>query len=195
MNKTNVHIEKKRLLRLARRRYQSGELSTIEAGGVLAAAALLALAVTVGQKYVMDRVRASHFKSEAHLFHTGILDATSSDTDFSGESLQTLIQNHAFDAAGARVLTGNNTVTGLFGGSITVTPATLSSANDSLMTTYPVPAAVCALSVASLTTDYTEVVVNGTTVASPSTTFNDATAAKSCAATDPASIDMYTTRN
>jgi PilS N terminal len=193
--KKNTRFDQKGMLQAARRRRQSGELSMIEAGGVLAAAALLALAVTAGGKYVMDRVSASHFRSEAHLFHSGVLDATSSDTDFSGETLQTLIQNHAFDAAGARVV-GNSTLTAMFGGTVTAAPSTLSSPNDVMVITYPVPSTVCSLSVAALTTDYTQVVVNGTVVAGPLTTFNDSTAATACAsAGNTANIDMYATRN
>jgi hypothetical protein len=195
MKKTNDRLNKKGLLQAARRRRQSGELSMIEAGAVLAAAALLALAVTEGGKFVYDRVSASHFKSEAQLFHSGVLDATSNDTDFSAETLQTLIQNHAFDAAGSRVV-ANASVTGMFGGPVAAAPATLSSPNDSLMLTYPVPSTVCTLAVAALTTLYTQVAVNGTVVAGPSTTYNDSTSATACgAAGNTASIDMYTTRN
>ncbi|MBU6486212.1 MAG: hypothetical protein KGQ57_00115 [Burkholderiales bacterium] len=185
---------KDHLLKMARRHRQSGELSMIEAGGVLAAAALLALSVTAGGKFIYDRVRASHFKSETHLFHSGVLDATANDTDFSAETLGTLVQNHAFDAAGSRVV-GNATVTGMFGGQVTAAPGTLSTANDSLILTYPVPATVCTLSVGTATTDYTQIIVNGKTVAGPGTTFNDATAAAACSANDPASIQLYTTRN
>jgi PilS N terminal len=193
MKKTSLN--KKGLLQAARRRRQSGELSMIEAGAVLAAAALLALAVTEGGKFVYDRVSASHFESEAHLFHAGVLDATSSDTDFSTETLQTLILNHAFDAAGTRVV-ANSSLTGMFGGSVTAAPATLSQPDDSLMLTYPVPSTVCSLAVASVANDYTQVAVNGTVVAGPSiTTYNDSTTATACASANPANIEMYTTRN
>jgi hypothetical protein len=53
MNNTNVCENKKRLLQATRRRHQSGELSMIEAGAVLAAEAPLALAVTEGGKCVV----------------------------------------------------------------------------------------------------------------------------------------------
>jgi hypothetical protein len=96
------------LRELGRRRRQTGELSMIEAAAVMAGAALLALAAYAGGKFVMDRIHASQFKSEAQLFHTGILDATANDTDFSEETLQTLAQNHAFDSAGGRVSNGGN---------------------------------------------------------------------------------------
>ena len=99
-----------KLRQMARRRRQTGELSMIEAGAVLAGAALLGLLAVVGGHFVMDRIHASQFKSEANLFHSGVLDATSTDTDFSSETLATLIQNHAFDEAGSRVSSTNGTL-------------------------------------------------------------------------------------
>ncbi len=110
---------------LGRRRRQTGELSMIEAARTLhdrgscgngRCCAARALRRTPGGKFVQDRIHASQFKSEAQLFHTGILDATANDTDFASETLQTLVQNHAFDAAGARVAPGGNSLKGMFGG-------------------------------------------------------------------------------
>jgi type IV pilin PilS-like protein len=181
---------------LGRRRRQTGELSMIEAAGVMAGAALIALAAYAGGKFVMDRIHASQFKTEAQLFHTGILDATENDTDFSAETLQTLAQNYAFDSAGARVAPGGTSVKGLFGGTITAAPGTIETANDSLVTTYPVPAVVCSLSVAAVSNAYTQVVVNGTTVSGPNTTFDSSIAANACSsAGGTASIEMFTTRS
>jgi len=181
---------------MGRRRRQTGELSMIEAAAVMAGAALLALGAYAGGKFVMDRIHASQFKSEAQLFHTGVLDATANDTDFSGESLQTLAQNHAFDAAGARVATGFNSVKGIFGGDVTAAAGTVDTTNDALVVTYPVPATVCSLSVAALANAYTQLVVNGTTVSGPNTTFDCGTAAAACtSAGSTASIEMFTTRS
>jgi hypothetical protein len=144
----------------------------------------------------MDRIHASQFKSEAQLFHTGILDATANDTDFSEETLQTLAQNHAFDSAGGRVSNGGNGVIGMFGGNVTAAPGTINSANDSMVTTYPVPSTVCSLSVAALANAYTQIIVNGTTISGPSLTFNSGTAAAACtSAGATASIEMFTTRS
>jgi PilS N terminal len=181
---------------LGRRRRQTGELSMIEAAAVMAGAALLALGAYAGGKFVMDRIHASQFKSEAQLFHTGILDATANDTDFSGESLQTLSQNHAFDAAGSRVATGGNAVKGIFGGDVTAAAGTVESTNDALVLTYPVPSTVCSLSVAALANAYTQIVVNSTTVSGPTTTFDSGTAATACtSAGASANIEMFTTRS
>ncbi|WP_175772986.1 type 4 pilus major pilin [Paraburkholderia phenazinium] len=181
---------------LARRRRQTGELSMIEAAAVMAGAALLALLAYAGGHFVMDRIHASQFKNEAQLFHTGVLDATANDTDFSAETLTTLAQNHAFEAAGGRVATGNTGVTGLFGGAVTAAPGTIETANDAMIVTYPVPATVCSLSVAALANAYTMVTVNGTTIYSPSTAFNSSTAGAACtSAGTTASIGMYTTRS
>jgi hypothetical protein len=184
------------LRELGRRRRQTGELSMIEAAAVMAGAALLSLAAYAGGKFVMDRIHASQFKSEAQLFHTGILDATANDTDFSEETLQTLAQNHAFDSAGGRVSTGGAGVIGMFGGDVTAAPGTVNSANDALVTTYPVPSTVCSLSVAALANAYTQVIVNGTTISGPALTFNSSTAAAACtSAGATASIEMFTTRS
>ena len=190
----NQHQSK--LRQMARRRRQTGELSMIEAGAVLAGAALLGLLAVVGGHFVMDRIHASQFKSEANLFHSGVLDATSTDTDFSGETLATLIQNHAFDEAGSRVSATNGTLTALFGGSVTADPGTISSTDDSMVVTYPVPSTVCSLSVATLSNTYSMVTVNGTTVFGPTTPFDSSTSAMACdSAGTTASIGMYTTRN
>lgn len=79
--------------RIARRRKQSGELSIIEAAAVMGGAALLALAVLVGRGYVMDRIHAHQFKSEAQLFRSGIQDATATD----------IHKDQSWDQAGRRV--------------------------------------------------------------------------------------------
>ncbi|WP_250507985.1 hypothetical protein [Caballeronia sp. GAFFF3] len=47
-----------RILKIARAKKQSGELSIIEAGAVMAGAALLALAVYAGGKYVLDLIHS-----------------------------------------------------------------------------------------------------------------------------------------
>jgi hypothetical protein len=186
---------RQRMLMIARRTKQSGELSMIEAGAVMAGAALLALAVYAGGKYVLDLIHASQFKSEAQMFHTGILNATQNDADFSAETLQVLAQNHAFDSAGSRVSTDKSTIKGLFNGTLSAAVGMLVMANDSLILTYPVTATICSLSVAALTTVYTQVSVNGTIVASPTLPFSASTAATSCASAGAtASLQLYTTR-
>ena len=201
MNKKPIQIQtqeqrKAAMLRMARRRKQSGELSMIEAAAVMAGAALLALIVYQGRSFVMDRIHAHQFKSEAQLFRSGIQDATSNDIDFSAESLLTLAQNHAFDSAGSRVNTGAGTLTGIFGGSVTAAPATIATTDDAMAVTYPVPATVCALAVGALAGAYTKVTVNGTTVSDPNTTFNGSTAGQACrSAGATASIAMYATHN
>ena len=196
MQNQKKEVKKATLLDLGRRRKQSGELSMIEGAAVMAAAALLALLAYAGGKFVMDRVHASQFKSEAQLIHTGILDATANDTDFSSETLQTLSQNHAFDSAGWRVASGGAGVTGMFGGSVTAATGTVISTNDAMVVSYPVPATVCSLSIAAIANAYTEVTVNGTTVSSPSTTFSSTTAAAACtSAGATATVAMYTTRS
>jgi len=201
MNRKPIQIQtqeqrKAAMLRMARRRKQSGELSMIEAAAVMAGAALLALIVYQGRSFVMDRIHAHQFKSEAQLFRSGIQDATSNDIDFSAESLLTLAQNHAFDSAGSRVNTGAGTLTGIFGGSVTAAPATIATTDDAMAVTYPVPATVCALAVGALAGAYTKVTVNGTTVSDPNTTFNGSTAGQACrSAGATASIAMYATHN
>ncbi len=201
MNKKPIKIQtqeqrKAALLRMARRRKQSGELSMIEAAAVMAGAALLALIVYQGRSFVMDRIHAHQFKSEAQLFRSGIQDATSNDIDFSAESLQTLAQNHAFDSAGSRVNATAGTLTGIFGGSVTAVPATIATTDDAMAMTYPVPATVCSLAIGAIAGAYTKVTVNGTTVSDPNTTFNGSAAGSACSSAGAtASIAMYATHN
>jgi hypothetical protein len=184
-----------RLLKIARATKQSGELSMIEAGAVMAGAALLALAVYAGGKYVLDLIHSSQFKSEAQMFHTGILNATQNDADFSAETLTVLAQNHAFDSAGSRVASDKSSVKGMFNGTVTAAVGTLVTSNDSLILTYPVTSTVCSLSAAALVTVYTQVTVNGTTIFSPTTTFNPSTVATACASNGSmASMALWTTR-
>jgi hypothetical protein len=187
---------KANLVRMARRRRQSGELSMIEAAAVMAGAALLALVVYQGRGFVMDRIHAYQFKSEAQLFRSGIQDATSNDIDFSTESLQTLAQNHAFDSAGTRVNATTGTLTGIFGGTVAAVPGQVSTTDDAMVVTYPVPSTVCALSIGAVAGAYTKVIVNGTVVADPNTIFNGSTAGQACSSSGAtASIDMYATHN
>ncbi|MGF6472615.1 hypothetical protein QFZ89_007866 [Paraburkholderia youngii] len=184
------------ILRMGRRRKQSGELSIIEGAAVMAGAALLALIVYEGRSFVMDRIHAHQFKSESQLFRSGIQDATASDTDFSAESLLTLAQNHAFDSAGSRVNKTSGTLTGIFGGSVTAAVATISTTDDAMVLTYPVPATVCSLAVGAVAGAYTKVTVNGTTVSDPNTTFSQTTAGTACSSSGAtASIAMYATHN
>jgi hypothetical protein len=181
---------------LARKKKQAGELSLIEAGAVLGAIALLALATYLGVPFVRNMVQAHSFSSEATMFHTGIQAATVNDSDFSGESLATLAQNHAFDSAGARLSNDKSSVTGIFGGQVTSVPGTVTTTNDAIVTSYPVPAAVCAMSAASLANTYTEMTINGTVISAPGTTFSSSAAGKACSsAGQVATIQMYTTRS
>jgi hypothetical protein len=190
-----VKARRAQFLKAARATKQSGELSMIEAGAVMAGAALLALAVYAGGKYVLDLIHSSQFKSEAQMFHTGVLNATQNDADFSAETLTILAQNHAFDAAGSRLATDKSGVKGMFNGSVTAAAGTLVTANDALILTYPVTSTVCSLSVAALVTVYTQVTVNGTTVFSPTTPFSASGAATACASAGAtASVGMWTTR-
>lgn len=181
---------------LARRKKQAGELSLVEAGAVLAAMAIVALAIFIGVPFVRNLIQAHNFESEATMFHTGIQNATLNDSDFSGESLTSLAQNHAFDAAGARLAADKSSVTGIFGGQVTSVPGTVTNTNDAIVTTYPVTAAVCSMSAASLANTFTEVTVNGTVIAAPATPYNSTVAGRACSsAGQVATILMYTTRS
>ncbi|MEA3099450.1 hypothetical protein [Caballeronia mineralivorans] len=191
--------EKKSLRKYARkvasRHSQKGELSMIEAGAVMAGAAILAIAVIAGGKYVLDMIHSSQFKSEAQMFHSGILNATQNDSDFSAETLQILAQNRAFDSAGSRLATDKSSVKGLFNSTLSISVGTLVTASDSIILTYPVPASVCSMSVAALATVYTQVSVNGTIVSAPGTAFTSSAAATTCASAGAtATLALYTSR-
>jgi hypothetical protein len=181
---------------LARTKKQTGELSLIEAGAVLGAMALLALGIYLGVPFVRNFVQSRTFSSEAGMFHTGIQAATVNDADFSGESLSSLAQNHAFDAAGARLASDKSSVTGIFGGQVTSVPGTVTTTNDAIVTSYPVPAAVCSMSAAALANTYTKLTINGTVISAPGTTFSSSAAGNACSsAGQVATIQMYTTRS
>ncbi|AIV73725.1 hypothetical protein X994_6362 (plasmid) [Burkholderia pseudomallei] len=177
------------------RRKQKGELSLVEAAGVMAAAALIALVVYMGRGYVMDRIHAMQFKSEAQYFVSGIQDATAGEIDFSSVTMLSLTQNRAFDTAGRRLNKTTGALTGIFGGAVTAAPATVTATNDAIAVTYPIPATVCALSADSISEAYTQVKVNNTTISGPSTSFNSGTAAAACASAGAtASVIMYATK-
>ena len=184
-----------RLLQMGRRRKQSGELSLIEAGAYMAGAALLAIAVIKGGAYVYTLIKSQQFTSEAQMFHTGILNATQNDADFSAETLTTLATNRAFDSAGSRLASDRSSLKGIFNQPVTIAVGTLSTANDSLIMSYQVPAAVCSMSVAALTNTYSQVAANGTTLSGPTTTFSSTTAGTACAAGGAyATLQLYTSR-
>lgn len=184
-------------LSAARKNRQKGELSLIEAGAVLGAAALLALAVYVAVPYIRNMIQANSFKSEASMFHTGIQNATETDADFSGESLTSLAQNHAFDAAGSRVSADHTTLTGMFGGNVTVSVGAVTNPNDAVVVSYTVPSAVCAMTVGALSKVFAQVDVGTSTVFSPTVAFSSQTAGSACqvAGSSTATVKMYTTRS
>ncbi|ABX19227.1 hypothetical protein KTD19_27160 [Burkholderia multivorans] len=195
MKKFNQMNKTKRLYVGKGRRRQKGELSLVEAAGVMAAAALIALVVYMGRGYVMDRIHAMQFKSEAQYFVSGIQDATAGEIDFSSVTMLSLTQNRAFDTAGRRLNKSTGALTGIFGGAVTAAPATVTATNDAIAVTYPIPAKVCALSADSISQAYTQVKVNNTTISGPSTTFDSGTAAAACAsAGGTASVIMYATK-
>lgn len=178
------------------RRWQKGELSLVEAAGVMAAAALIALAVYMGRGYVMDRIHAMQFKSEAQIFRSGIQEATAGETDFSNVTMLSLTQNRAFDSAGRRLNKTSGALTGIFGGAVTAAAATVTASNDAVALTYPVPATVCALSTDSIASAYTQIKVNNTTISGPGMTYNSSSAATACASAGAtASIVLYATKD
>ncbi len=91
MKKFNQMNKTKRLYVGKGRRRQKGELSLVEAAGVMAAAALIALVVYMGRGYVMDRIHAMQFKSEAQYFVSGIQDATAGEIDFSSVTMLSFV--------------------------------------------------------------------------------------------------------
>lgn len=175
---------------------QKGELSLVEAAGVMAAAALIALAVYMGRGFLMDRIHALQFKSEAQYFRSGIQDATAAEVDFSAVTMQSLTLNRAFDTAGRRLNKTSGALTGLFGGAVTAAAATVTATNDAIAVTYPTPATVCALAADTIAATYTQVKVNNTTISGPNTTYDSNTAATACASAGAtANIVMYATKD
>ena len=184
-------------LAIGRNRKQKGELSLIEAGAVLGVAALLALAVYGAVPYVRNFVQSLLFSSEVSHFHTGIQSATETDADFTAETLTSLAQNHAFDAAGTRVASDFSAVTGMFGGQVTGAVGKVTTANDAFILTYTVPAAVCAMAADKLASVYQEVDIGSTVVYSPSVPYTSSASGAACSAGNAATvaIKMYTTRS
>lgn len=183
-------------VKMARLRKQSGELSMIEGAALMAGAALLATLAYAGGRFILDRVHASQFKTEAQLVHTGIIDAAANSVDFGSATLATLAAGRAFDSMGTRVAADGSAVTGLFGGAVTVAAGKITSNNDALIMTYPVPAAVCALSAAAVANTYTQVKVNDTIISSPTLVYTDATATTACkSAGGIANMALYTSKS
>ncbi|WP_323122472.1 type 4 pilus major pilin [Burkholderia alba] len=196
MNEINKLRPRKRFFIGKSRRKQKGELSLVEAAGVMAGGALIALLVYMGWGYVMDRIHAMQFKSEAQYFRSGIQDATASEIDFSGVTMLSLTQGHAFDTAGRRLNKTSGALTGLFGGGVAAAPATVTVTNDAVAVTYPVPSTVCSLSADAVSAAYTMVKVNNTTISSPTTTYSSTAANTACtSAGATASIVMYATKS
>lgn len=196
MNESKKQQPRKRPYIGKGRRKEKGELSLVEAAGVMAGGALIALLVYMGWGYVMDRIHAMQFKSEAQYFRSGIQDATASEIDFSSVTMQSLTQGRAFDTAGRRLNKTSGALTGLFGGSVSAAPATVTATNDAVAVTYPVPATVCALSADTVSAAYTMVKVNNTTISSPTTTYSSAAATTACSSAGAtASIVMYATKS
>lgn len=110
-----ITLNKQRMKRPFKgRRWQKGELSLVESAGVLAAAALIALVAFMSRGFVMDRIHAMQFKSEAQIFRSGIQDATAGETDFSNVTMLSLTQNRAFDSAGRRLNKTSGALTGIY---------------------------------------------------------------------------------
>ncbi|MGF6996657.1 type 4 pilus major pilin [Paraburkholderia sp. GAS32] len=197
MAKKPVFASIRSKLAASRNRKQKGELSLIEAGAVLGVAALLALAVYVAVPYVRNFVQSLSFTSEVSHFHTGIQSATETDADFTGETLTTLAQNHAFDAAGSRVASDFSAVTGMFGGTITGAVGKVTNANDAFVLTYTVPVAVCAMGAGKLASVFQQVDIGATTVFSPTVPYKSSASGAACAAgaTATVAVKLYTTRS
>jgi cell division protein FtsL len=190
--------KKQRLRRISQTsnpKKQKGELSMIESAGVLAVAAVIALGVVQGIPYIMNLARAYRLQSEVKLFNTGVLNATTNDASFANETLETLAENRAFDAAGSRVASDHSSVTGLFGGTITAVPGTVTNADDSEVIGYTAPSTVCAMAASSIASAFAQVAVNGTTIVAPGTTYDSGVAGTACnSAGGTATIEMYVTR-
>lgn len=184
-------------LAIGGKRKQKGELSMVEAGVVLGVAALLVLGVTVAGPYLRNFVQSLHFTSEVSHFHTGIQSATESDADFTGETMTTLAQNHAFDAAGSRVAQDFSAVTGIFGGQVTGAVGNVTNPNDAFILTYTVPSAVCAMAADKLASVFQQVDIGTTTVYSPTVPYVSSSSGAACSAVGVATvaIKLYTTRS
>lgn len=192
--KPEISLSKK--MRTLRRRRQKG-MTIIEATIVLMLVALVVLAVYKATPYARNMVQANSFKNEASIMHTGVLNATETDADFSGETLATLVQNHAFDAAGSRVSSDHTSVQGMFGGQITASVGQVVNSNDAIVTGYPVPSAICSMTIGALSTIYAQVDVGSTTVFSPTVPFNSQAGASACqvAGSSVVTLKLYTTRS
>lgn len=154
----------------------------VESAFWLIFAALIAyFAITFGRS-LYDRVRAYQLTNELQAFHGGILNATLNDPNFAGVTTAALISNGAFKSAGRRVSNANGTVTGIFGGSVTVAPTTVNESNDAVTISYTsVPNGVCAAAVQSLTESFQVIGVNGTAVYEQNKTYSNETSGKACA--------------
>jgi hypothetical protein len=108
-----------------------------------------------------------------------------------------LAQNHAFDGAGSRVAADKTSVTGMFGGSVLVSVGEVTNPNDAIVTSYPVPSAICSMTVGALSTVYAQVDVGSTTVFSPNVPFTSQAGGNACQGSGNSivTLKLYTTRS
>jgi prepilin-type N-terminal cleavage/methylation domain-containing protein len=167
----------------------------VETMVVLAAVAIGLIFVVQGGLYLRNHIRAWQLTTEMQTFSQGILHATVNDPDFSTITTNAMVLNNAFSSVGARASTANGTVSGIWGGNITVTPANVFATNDGADIAYPlVPAGVCAIAVQGLTSTFQQISVGGTIVYSPNVAFSDATVGAACNAAATASVNAVLTR-
>jgi hypothetical protein len=180
LNNVNAYRGVSRSNRFSRRR-QKGELSLLEAGVWIAGAAITAIIAVKAGAFVLNAVRTNEFTSEVQSFKTGLINATLNDADFSSITTTAMIANGAFDAVKSRISADRTTVTGRWGGLISVWSGGVFVNGDTIGMTYPtVPTSVCASALQTLAADFTQIKVNGTAVYGPSLPYNDQTVGSTC---------------
>lgn len=165
---------------LRRQHRQRGATLVESAFWLIFAALIVYFAITFGRS-LYDRVRAYQLTNELQAFQGGILSATLNEPNFAAVTTASLINNSAFKSAGKRASSTDGTVTGIFGGSVTVAPTTVNESNDAVAITYPsVPNGVCAVAVQSLTESFQVIAVNGTAVYEQNKPYSSETSGKAC---------------
>jgi len=178
---------------IAARRQQG--VTIVESMVVLAVVAIILTFVVEGGTYLRNHVRAWQLTNEMQSFSQGILQATVNDADFSTITTNAMVLNNAFASVGSRANTSAGTVTGVWGGDITVTPATVSTSNDGATVSYPlVPSGVCAVAIQDFTSTFQQISVSGTVVYSPTVAFNDTTVGQACNAATTSTLEATLTR-
>jgi hypothetical protein len=167
------------LKRRSSRRWQKGE-GLIENLMALGISAAVVAAVAIFAPIAYHWFQNWRWSNELQTEKSALQNATSTYSNYASLTTADMITSDVFPKS--MVSTDQTTVSGQWGGEITIGPGEIYSAADSIDMTYPqVPQTVCKGALGNMSQSFAEIQVNGTTVVSPSVPFNISTLNQACA--------------